>query len=173
MRVSPSSAAVLLAALLSAACAGPHANVRAAAKIGQPLAVDGTDLNGRRLDLAEGQGKVRIVDFWATWCEPCKEYFPALDRLYLELGERGFAVYAVAFDEDQAQLPPFLAAVPVHFGIYWDKGGAANASRYEVARLPTTLVVDRRGVIRFVHEGYDATTFADERREVEQLLAEP
>ncbi|HZZ85843.1 MAG TPA: TlpA disulfide reductase family protein [Anaeromyxobacteraceae bacterium] len=171
MRV-PQAPIAAVALLSLAACAGGRPYVRASAKVGQPLALDASDLGGHRLDLSEGQGKVRVVDFWASWCEPCKEYFPALDRLYLQQRERGLAVYAVSFDEDSAQVQPFLNAFPVHFGILWDKGGAANATRYEVARLPTTLLVDRRGVIRFVHEGYDDETFAEERRQIEQLLAE-
>lgn len=172
MRALHPPIAALVALLSLSACAGrPY--VRAAAKVGQPLVLEASDLAGRRADLSEGQGKVRVVDFWATWCVPCREYFPALDEFYLDQRHRGLAVYAVSFDEDAAQVPPFLAAVPVHFGVYWDKGGAANASRYDVARLPTTLLVDRRGVIRFVHEGYDAQTFEEERRQIEQLLAEP
>jgi len=166
------SFAPLLAAAL-AACASPRPLVRAAGKIGQPIRLAAPDLAGVEVDVAADRGRVRIVDFWATWCEPCREELPALDRLREELGPRGLEVYAVSFDEDRSQIPLFLEKTPVRFRILWDRGGDRYAAAHDVNRLPTTLVVDRRGIIRFVHEGFEESTSAEQRREVEMLLAEP
>jgi len=164
--------AALAALLALAACSAPRPLPRAASRIGQPLELVARDLQGREVDVAADAGVVRVVDFWATWCEPCREQFPALERMRRELGPRGLSVYAVSFDEDPAQIPRFLEATPVGFRVLWDRGGAAWAARYDLYRLPTTLLVDRKGVIRFVHEGFDEAIAGEERRQVEMLIEE-
>jgi len=173
----PLARAPLLAALLAAgACAHERPApppARPSPQVGRTLELAAADLQGRPVDVAALQGKVRLVDFWATWCEPCRDALPALDRLARELGPRGLLVYAVSFDEDAAQIAPFLAQVPVSFPVLHDRGGDLLAGRFGVSRLPTTLVVDRRGVIRFVHEGWTPERAREEQRQVEQLLAEP
>lgn len=164
---------VALAVAFLGACAAPRPPVRAAAKVQQALELSAPDLEGHVVDVAADRGRVRVVDFWATWCEPCRASLPALDALARELGPRGLSVYAVSFDEDPTQIPPFLKEVPVTVPLLWDRGGDKLAARFEIQRLPTTLIVDRRGVIRFVHEGWTEAQARQERRELEQLLAEP
>jgi len=164
---------IALAAALLAACATPRPPVRAAAKVQQMLELSAPDLDGHVVDVAADRGRVRVVDFWATWCEPCRASLPALDALARELGPRGLSVYAVSFDEDRTQIPPFLEEVPVAVPLLWDRGGDKLAARFDIQRLTTTLIVDRRGVIRFVHEGWTEAQARQERRELEQLLAEP
>jgi thiol-disulfide isomerase/thioredoxin len=170
MKTAMRSLATLLAAGLLACAAAQKP--RAATSIGRPIALAAQDLGGRTVDVAADRGKVRVVAFWATWCEPCRDELPALDRLQRELGPRGLAVYAVSFDEDRAQIPAFLAQVPVGFPVLWDKGGDRHAEAFQVDRLPTALIVDRAGLVRFVHQGYDESEAREERREVEMLLAE-
>jgi len=164
--------ALALALLSLGACAAAGVPARLPPQVGKRLALSAQDLDGQAVDVAGEQGKVRVVDFWATWCEPCKEQLPELDLLARELGSRGLSVYGISFDEDPAQIPEFLAQTPVRFRILWDRGGDQLAARFEVARLPTTLLVDRRGIIRFVHQGWSETRAAEQRRQVEQLLDE-
>ena len=161
-----------LALLALGACATAGPPPRLSSQVGKRLALVAPDLEGQAVDVGADQGKVRIVDFWATWCEPCKEELPALDALHRELGSRGLAVYGISFDEDPAQIPDFLAQLRVRFRVLWDRGGDQFSGRFEVQRLPTTLVVDRQGVIRFVHEGWSETRAAEQRRQVERLLDE-
>ncbi len=165
------AALAAVAALL--ACASPHVRSRAARAVGERIELVAPLVGGGDVDVAADRGRVRIVDFWATWCEPCKDELPSLDALTRELGPSGLSVYAVSFDEDAAQIPPFLRAVPVSFPVLWDKGGERWSSRYLIERLPTTLVVDRAGVIRFVNEGFDEGAKTQTRKQVEALLAEP
>jgi cytochrome c biogenesis protein CcmG, thiol:disulfide interchange protein DsbE len=165
----------LLAALALAACAGsPEAPppAKGSPQLGQQFSLAAQDLEGRPVQLSGSAGRVLVVDFWATWCDPCREELPALDQLAAELGDRGLSVYAVSFDEDRAQIPPFLEEVKVRFPVVWDQGGEANASRFGIERLPTTILVDKKGVVRFVHEGYNPRIAAQQRREIEMLLAE-
>jgi thiol-disulfide isomerase/thioredoxin len=175
-RARSHKAPALAALFLAAGCAHerpPPPPVRPSPQVGRPLELAAPDLAGRVVDVAAQQGKVRLVDFWATWCEPCRDALPALDRMARELGPRGLLVYGVSFDEDPAQIAPFLAQVPVGFPVLHDRGGEVLTARFLVSRLPTTLLVDRRGVIRFVHEGWTPERAREAQRQVEQLLAEP
>jgi thiol-disulfide isomerase/thioredoxin len=139
--------------------------------VGQSLALTAPDLDGRTIDVGAAQGKVRVVDFWATWCEPCKEAMPVLDGLARELGAQGLEVYGVSIDEDRAQIVSYLQKVPVSFPVLWDRG-AVRVQRFDVSFMPVTLLVDRKGVIRHVHQGWDAGRARLERQEIEALLAE-
>jgi len=157
--------------LLLCACAATPAS-RPPALAGQRAEVLAPDLSGREVDVLATPARVRVVDFWASWCAPCREQLPALDRLARAYGPNGLAVYAVAFDEDRAQVQAFLQGTPVSFPVLWDKGGARLSARFEVTRLPTTVVVDAGGTIRAVHLGFDAVEGTRIEDEVRRLLAE-
>jgi cytochrome c biogenesis protein CcmG, thiol:disulfide interchange protein DsbE len=161
-----------LAALLAAACAGPRPAWRASPLVGSPVEIDARDLEGREVRVAAGTGKVRIVDFWATWCAPCRDQLPFLDRLAQDYGGSGLEVYGVSFDEDRAALERFLDETPVSFTVLWDQGGAALSERLAVTRLPTTLLVDRQGIVREVRLGYAVREEPDIEAAVRRLLAE-
>jgi thiol-disulfide isomerase/thioredoxin len=165
----------LLPALLAvlAACAAPRSATSNAAPLdGTPLDVTAVDGAGDPVRLA-GPGPIRVIDFWATWCEPCKEQLPYLDGLAARLHDRGVTVVAVSFDEERAAVDAFLAAHPVSFPVLWDRAGAGAAERLRIDRLPTTLLVDRRGVVRRVHVGFDAASAEVLERELSALAAEP
>ena len=162
---------VLAAVTILAACAGPRALQQPSATVGKQLDLVAPDLQGRDVDIGAEQGKVRVVDFWATWCEPCREAMPVLDATARELGSRGLSVYGISIDEDPAQIAKFLERTPVTFPILWDKG-AVRVQRFDVRVMPVTLIVDRAGVIRFVHQGWERSRAAEERRQIEALLAD-
>jgi thiol-disulfide isomerase/thioredoxin len=164
--------AAAAAAALAAGCAAPRQGLRASPLVGQAVEIAAFDLSGREVRVPQGGGKVRIVDFWATWCDPCREQLPFLDRLAAEYGPQGLSVYGVSFDEDRAALERFLEHTPVSFEVLWDKGGTALSDRLEVTRLPTTLLVDRRGVVRDVHLGFDRGEERKIEEAVQRLLAE-
>jgi cytochrome c biogenesis protein CcmG, thiol:disulfide interchange protein DsbE len=157
-------------AVLLVACSGMRPPFRPPAVVGKRADVASRDLAGRDVDVLARPARARVVDFWASWCEPCREQLPHLDRLARTYGDRGLAVYGVAFDEDRALVEAFLRATPVSFPVLWEKGGGAIAGRFDVTRLPTTLVVDAAGVIRSVHLGYDAAEGAMIEAEVQRLL---
>ena len=157
---------VVLASLAVAACAAPRPTAKPSALVGRPVSVRASDLAGRDHDVGADGGKVRVVDFWATWCDPCRDQLPFLDRLSAKYGERGLAVYGVSFDEDRGALERFLAETRLSFTVLWDKGGGALAEPLEVTRLPTTLFLDRKGVVREVHLGFEKS----EERKVEALV---
>ena len=178
LRPAPRTLGTLLA-LLAVGCAEPGIKERGSRNAerpsrnaGRPLVLSVPDLDGLEVDVGADTGKVRVVDFWATWCEPCKDAMPELDVMARELRPRGLDVYGVSIDDDRAQILQYLKRVPVSFPVLWDKG-AVQVSRFDVVYMPVTLLVDRRGIIRHVHQGWDVGRSQRQRTEVEALLAEP
>jgi thiol-disulfide isomerase/thioredoxin len=127
--------------------------------------------DGTFVSLAENKGKVVLVDFWASWCGPCKASFPALDALYEDLRGRGLEVIAVNVDERREDANGFLAGKPHSMAVVFDPKGTAPLA-YGVSAMPTSFLIGRDGRVRFVHTGYTSKTIEAYRREVEQLLAE-
>lgn len=158
----------LAIALLAAGCrAGPEvAAPSGATALGMKLSGALPHLDGQRAELADVRGKVALVDFWATWCEPCRKELPAFDALAKEYAGR-LQVVAVSVDEDDKPIGPFVAGAGLHLDVLWDKGGVV-ADRYHVSDLPTTLVLDKTGTVRFVHSG--GGDEAAIRAEVAQLV---
>ncbi|WP_437290679.1 TlpA family protein disulfide reductase [Sorangium sp. So ce406] len=122
--------------------------------------------------LGEARGKVVIVDFWATYCHPCRKSFPAYQKIVDRFGA-DVAVIAVALDapEDVAkeQLVAFANEAEVRFRILWDKDQSA-VKKYNPPRMPTAYIVDRSGVVRHVHAGYEDGEEETISREIEALL---
>jgi thiol-disulfide isomerase/thioredoxin len=110
-------------------------------------------LGGQERRLADFRGQVVLLDFWATWCPPCKESLPFYARIYQELRERGFSVVAVSTDEDDGEVRALLAERPLPYLIARDPGGALAAD-LGVQTLPTTFLLDRQGRTRLDHRGF-------------------
>lgn len=160
-------AALALAIVVSAA------PTRAASLAAPALApsVELTGGDGKPMRLADCIGHVVLVDFWASWCGPCKQSFPALDALHTELHARGLEVLAVSVDENRKDADAFLALRPHRMTVLFDpKAKAAEA--FHVEGMPSSFVIDRRGYIRSRHEGYTPAVAVEIRRQVEALLDE-
>lgn len=108
--------------------------------------------------LQESNGKIVIVDFWATFCEPCKKSFPKYQELVDQFGGE-VAVVAVSVDEPEnaskEQIEEFARNTGVKFPILWDKTHAV-AEKYKPPTMPTSFVIDKQGIVRHVHAGYKA-----------------
>ncbi len=164
--------ASVLVAALAVACADSRPALRSSPLVGKPAEFTAEDLGGATVHVANDGGRVRIVDFWATWCDPCRDLMPVLERIHRKYSGQGVSVYGVSFDEDRAMLQAFLEKNPVSYAILWDKGGARLGEPLDVYRLPTTLVVDKAGIVRFAHVGFDSGEPEKLEREVRRLLAE-
>jgi thiol-disulfide isomerase/thioredoxin len=139
----------LLAALLALLLAGPlHANELAPWKGGATPPLVLKDAAGMAHDLAQYRGKVVLVNFWATWCEPCRAEMPSMQRLRERLAGRPFAVLAVNYMESDEKVSAFLASERIELTAPMDKDGA-SAKRWKVKILPASFVVDARGRIRY------------------------
>jgi cytochrome c biogenesis protein CcmG, thiol:disulfide interchange protein DsbE len=110
-------------------------------------------LAGPEVDLQSFSGRVVLLNFWASWCGPCVEEMPSLERLYRALAPRGLVVLGVSADEDEGALLSFLKRVPVTFPVLRDPGGRVASARYRATGYPQTFVIDGAGVIREVFVG--------------------
>jgi len=118
--------------------------------------------------LAAHAGKVVVVDFWATWCEPCKESFPAYQKLVDQMGGQ-LVVVAVSQDDDPKGIGAFRSETGAKFPIVWDEGKAV-AQSYDPPTMPTAFVIDKSEIVRFVHVGYRAGDEQTLAQEVQSLL---
>ena len=137
-----------------------------------PLAMASLAEGGAAVTLAELRGQVVYVDFWASWCVPCRLSMPTLDDLYRRNKSRGFAVVGVNKDATAADARRFLVKVPVSFPLVQD-GADAAARGFDVKAMPSGYLVDRKGVVRHVHRGFTVQTRAELEREIDTLLDEP
>jgi len=155
--------ATLLLAVVTTGCSGP--------------VVDVVDADGFRKAIDEHRGKVVLVDFWATWCDPCKKLFPHTVQMHRRYADRGLAVICVSFDdpEDIAAVRDFLRAQSVTFPSFISRYGAGTESvdrfHIEDGVLPHFKVFDRQGTLR--HELLGSKGFEPQQVEkaVEELLA--
>jgi len=108
---------------------------------------------GGTVSLAQLRGQVVLVNFWATWCAPCRQEMPLLDAIYRRYEPMGFALLGVNVEPDSRLSERFLRDTPVSFPILFDTEERVSRM-YSVAAMPSTVIVDRRGVVRYIHHGY-------------------
>ena len=124
---------------------------------------------GNLTSLKYYRGKVVYLDFWASWCGPCRQSLPMLNELRKELRSSGFEVVAVNLDEDVADAKAFLKQFPVSYPILLDPKGKVP-QKYELPGMPTSFLIDRRGKVRNVHIGFKKQDIKKIRKEVMSLL---
>ena len=101
------------------------------------------------------RGKAVLVDFWASWCGPCRQSFPWMNGLLKKYGDKGLAIVAVNLDKDRDLASNFLAEVPAAFTVAFDPLGK-TAESYKVKAMPTTFLVSPDGKLLLTHAGFDA-----------------
>lgn len=121
--------------------------------------------------VATVRGRVVLLDFWATWCAPCRVVIPKLDALAARYGAQGLSVVGLS-TEDTQDVAAFTRRMAMRYPVGVDKGGSTTRS-YGVVSLPTLVVIDKRGVVRDVSVGYDPAKDAALEATVRSLLAEP
>ncbi len=104
------------------------------------------DLNKKPVRLSDYKGKVVFLNFWATWCKPCKEEMPAMELLYNAIKGRNFEMIAVSIDRDISKVEPFVKELNLTFPIILDFMGKADR-RYKLTGVPETYIIDQNGVI--------------------------
>ena len=119
---------------------------------GATPALELADMKGVRHRLADYRGKVVLVNFWATWCVPCRDEMPSIERLRASLDARRFAVLAINLAEPESRIQKFLDAVPLGFPVLLDRD-AKIARAWQAKLLPATYIVGPDGAIRYRHLG--------------------
>jgi peroxiredoxin len=132
-----------------------------------------SDMRGRQMRMSGLRGKVVLVNIWGTWCRPCREEMPFLDRLYQRYRDQGLVVVGVAQDSDRSAVDRYLRRARVSYPIVHD-GQHAVAQRYDqVSReraMPRSFLVDRRGIVRYIHTSSRAGDLPNMERQIQRLL---
>lgn len=108
---------------------------------------------GENLRLSEYRGDVVMINFWATWCGPCRQEMPLLDALYARYERVGFNLLGVNIDDDSRRAMQMIEELGVSFPVLFDARKEVS-ELYEVNAMPVTVIVDREGNVRYVHQGY-------------------
>ena len=142
-----------------------------AVKPGQPAPeIQAPLLDGSgTLSLSAHRGKVVYVDFWASWCPPCLEAVPALEKLRSEFASADFQILAVNLDKKPKKALKFLRKHPIGYPSGSDPKGIFPAS-YGLETMPTSYLLDRQGVVRYVHKGFRDGDIEEIRREIQRLV---
>ena len=122
---------------------------------------------GGEVSLADLKGQVVMINFWASWCGPCRQEFPALDQIYAKYKPMGFTLVAINVESETSDAAKFLSATPASFPILFDPDNTVSG-KYGVSAMPTTVLVDRQGRVRWQHRAYKP---GDEAKYIEQIRA--
>lgn len=127
--------------------------------------------DGKEVKLSDFRGQIVVLDFWASWCTPCREEMPFLDILQKKYGMHGVKVLAVNIDNKPQNALDFLKKYSIRLVPVWDREKKV-VSAYDVQTMPTTMIIDHRGWIRYIHNGFTADKFPVYKQQVEKLLLE-
>ena len=108
---------------------------------------------GENMRLSEYRGDVVMINFWATWCGPCRQEMPLLDELYQRYSRVGFNLLGVNIDDDSRRAMQMIEELGVDFPVLFDATKRVS-EMYDVDAMPVTVIVDREGTVRYVHQGY-------------------
>jgi len=127
--------------------------------------------SGENLKLSEFRGEVVMINFWASWCGPCRQEMPLLDELYRRYHPMGFTILGINVEQERENALRLLEEIPVSFPILFDSDNRV-AERYALSAMPSTVMVDRDGNLRFVHLGYLPGYEDEYEAQIKQLLRE-
>jgi thiol-disulfide isomerase/thioredoxin len=159
MRKLACLAALLLSGAFATAAVGAD-TAAPAPGFSLPLRGSSTPVSLERL-----RGQVVMINFWASWCGPCREEFPLLDQMQRKYKSAGFTLLGVNVEPDAAKAEEFLAKNVVSFPIAYD-ADSKMSQQYRVSGMPSTVLIDRHGLLRWVHRGYKP---GDENEYLDQL----
>ena len=156
-------------AAMATLSAGLLATALAGVKVGDGFPdVAGFKLEGKLPDTLKD--KVVLIDFWASWCDPCKASFPALNDLHKRYGPEGLVIIAINVDENRADMESFLKKNTAAFTVVRD-AKQKLVEKVEVATMPSSFILDREGKVRFMHAGFRGEeTKKKYEQEIQSLL---
>lgn len=127
--------------------------------------------SGENIKLSEQRGDVVMINFWASWCAPCRQEMPLLEELHDRYADLGFTLLGVNVEEDSSAALDLLKEIPVTFPILFDSRNDVS-KLYNVVAMPTTVILDRDGTVRYVHKGYLPGYEDEYRQQVKALIRE-
>ncbi|MCL4721003.1 MAG: TlpA family protein disulfide reductase [Gammaproteobacteria bacterium] len=126
---------------------------------------------GGEVSLESLRGQVVLINFWATWCGPCRKEMPLLEQIAKKYGPLGFTLLGINVEEDTRMMDAFLRDVPVTFPVLLDPANAVS-KLYRVEAMPSTVIVDRKGQVRYIHQGYQPGDEGRYQDMIRQLIRE-
>jgi peroxiredoxin len=126
---------------------------------------------GKAVALDQFKGQVVMLNFWASWCGPCRQEFPLLDDIYKKYGKLGFTMIGVNVEPDSNAANAWLKQTPVSFPILYDTDSKVS-KLYGVAGMPSTVIVDRKGTVRMIHRGYEPGDEQEYLNSIRELVRE-
>ena len=127
--------------------------------------------SGKNIKLSELRGQVVMLNFWASWCKPCRQEMPLLNEIYNKYHSLGFTLLGINIENSPELAKRFLADVKVDFPILYDPENQVSKA-YDVNAMPTTILIDRDGKMRFLHKGYKPGYENEYRKQVRSLIRE-
>ena len=127
--------------------------------------------SGQNVKLSEFRGQVVLINFWASWCGPCRQEMPHLDAIHKKYQPLGFTVFGVNVEQDREMADKILRDIPVSFPILFDDDNTVS-KLYDVDAMPVTVLVDRNGEVRFMHKGYKPGYEEEYENQVRALVRE-
>ena len=127
--------------------------------------------SGENVKLSEHRGEVVMINFWASWCGPCRQEMPLLEEMYKKYSDLGFVLLGVNVEEDSSKASELLREVSVSFPVLFDNKNDVT-KLYKVVAMPSTVMVDRDGKMRFLHRGYLPGYEAEYIKEIKELVRE-
>lgn len=121
--------------------------------------------------LKDLRGRVVYLDFWASWCTPCRRSFPWMNEMKAKYADRGLEIVSINLDQERALAETFLQQVPASFTVVYDSAGEL-ATRYGLKGMPTSFLIDRQGKLRYHHVGFLVKKQEAYEAEIKQLLQE-
>ncbi|MEL6301982.1 MAG: TlpA disulfide reductase family protein [Pseudomonadota bacterium] len=126
---------------------------------------------GEQVSLSDLRGEVVMINFWATWCGPCREEMPLLDEMHSRYNRVGFSLLGVNIDDDPRRAEEMIESLGVTFPVVFDSTKKVS-EQYEVNAMPVTILLDREGVVRYVHHGYKPGYEDKYLEQIRELLRE-
>jgi peroxiredoxin len=128
-------------------------------------------LTGQQSALSQYKGQVVMVNFWATWCGPCQQEMPLLDQMYKKYKPAGFTLIGVNVDKEAPAVRELMARKPVSFPVLLDPANQVSKA-YHVDEMPSSVLIDRKGEIRYIHRGYRPGDENEYQDRIRQLIRE-
>lgn len=127
--------------------------------------------SGENVKLSELRGDVVMINFWASWCAPCRQEMPLLEDMHKKYSDLGFVLLGVNVEEDSSKAAELLREVPVSFPVLYDNTNKVT-KLYKVVAMPSTVMVDRDGNMRYLHRGYLPGYEAEYIKQIKELVRE-
>ncbi|MGI1679615.1 MAG: TlpA family protein disulfide reductase [Cellvibrionaceae bacterium] len=127
--------------------------------------------SGKNVRLSELRGEVVMINFWASWCGPCRQEMPILEELYQRYSRAGFTILGVNVEPDSEEANKILNNVKISFPVLYDQESEVS-ELYNVEAMPSTVIIDRNGKMRYLHRGYKPGYEDEYKKQIKELIRE-